>query len=163
MSQPPLCGPPAPSSQVHLQRRGPGSHHLSSCRRAASCIRASAAFQPSCAFSLIVAVGQRGEPAFHRHIYDPGAFQPGEESISQKSTHLLGPGSFPCEDSLSLDGKGKKHQIGDGHLCLGASFLRGFARREQPSWAPSLAVAPVDTLFPSVATSRAIFSAGPVS
>lgn len=75
----PCSAGPTHSGQVHLQRRGRRSHHLSSCRRAASCITVSAAFQPSSAFSFIMVVGQLGEPEFHRHIYDPLAFQPVEE------------------------------------------------------------------------------------
>lgn len=122
MSQPPLCGPPAPSSQVHLQRRGPGSHHLSSCRRAASCIRASAAFQPSCAFSLIVAVGQRGEPAFHRHIYDPGAFQPGRNPSPRNPPTSWARAPFPGKTPSRWMEKGRSIRSGMGTSVWGPLF-----------------------------------------
>lgn len=158
-----LCGP-----QVHLQRRGRLSHHLSSCCRAASCIKVSAAFQPSLAFSFIMALGSLGSLNSIDTFTILRPFSLWRKSISQTQA--------PPELCASLRTKTPSRWMEKGsivgekgtdrqwvHLCLWGSFPLGSAPGEQPSWVLSLAVAPLDTLFPSVATSRAIFSTGPMS
>lgn len=110
-------------------------------------------------------VGQLGEPEFHRHIYDLLAFVPVEE------IHLTDTGSSEVWASLHTKTPFRRMEKGSivgqngtdrGWVPSSVGLCPPWLRTEGAAILGTVpAVAPVDTLFPSVTTSRAIFSTGP--